>query len=197
MYCGRPTTRGKKGEHIIPEALGGKLTLLNVKPKRIVCPDCNTQTLSNIDKELCSRSYLSAVASKLLDKPIWQVWDIDHVSNNLLVEARPIWDDVDNMFRSLAYYPQITFEENGPQVRCDIAECVQFGRDDYSDVLIKAALHCFGRYRDGDEHAFHLEKVRSHGFASGCCPTTFHEEIDLGIGKRRSRAILYFKVRYK
>jgi hypothetical protein len=41
LYCGEPTKRGRKGEHIVPEAIGGALTLNDV-PNRAVCPKCNS-----------------------------------------------------------------------------------------------------------------------------------------------------------
>src|SRR5262245_9241439 len=63
LYCGEPTGRGRKGEHIVPEAIGGALTLNDVST-RAVCPKCNSGVLAQLDRELCSRSFLSAIASK-------------------------------------------------------------------------------------------------------------------------------------
>ena len=62
MYCGQLTRRGHKGEHILPEAIGGT-RYLNEVPNRTVCTECNCGVLSQIDRELCSRSYLSVIAS--------------------------------------------------------------------------------------------------------------------------------------
>jgi 5-methylcytosine-specific restriction endonuclease McrA len=72
LYCGEPTNKGRKGEHIVPEAIGGALTLNDVS-SRVVCQKCNSGVLSVLDKELCSRSYLSAIASQVIDAHLWQV----------------------------------------------------------------------------------------------------------------------------
>src|ERR1700730_7585562 len=90
MYCAAPTKKGRKGEHIIPEIIGGCLTLNDVSD-RVVCAPCNNGVLSQLDKELCCRSFLSIIASQRIDSRVWQAWDIDHAANNLLVEARPLW----------------------------------------------------------------------------------------------------------
>jgi hypothetical protein len=82
--------------------------------------------LSQLDKELCSRSFLSIVASQEIDSYLWQAWDIDHDSNNLLLEARPSWA-ADKTLNSLVCYPQITFEPHGPDIRGDCNEMTQFG----------------------------------------------------------------------
>lgn len=159
IYCGEPTRRGRKGEHIVPEAIGGALTLNDV-PNRAVCPKCNSGVLSQLDKELCSRSYLSVIASREMGAHLWQAWDVDHESNNLLVEARPAWA-ADESLHSLVCYPQITFERSGPEVRGDFEEFRQFGQVDARKVLFQAVRHCFGRYRSGEKGAIHFERVRS------------------------------------
>ncbi len=159
LYCGEPTRRGRKGERIVPKAIGGARTL-NELPDRAVCPACNSGVLSQLDKELCSRSFLSAVASQEIDAHLWQAWDVDHGSRNLLVEARPSWA-ADETLNSLVCYPQITFEPNGPDVRGDYEEMLKFGRDDFARVLFRAVRHCFGRHRSGERGALHFERVRS------------------------------------
>lgn len=158
LYCGKPTKRGRKGEHIVPAAIGGTRTLNEVD--RIVCPDCNSGVLSQLDRELCSRSYLSAIASQEIDAHLWQVWDVDHASNNLLIDARPSWG-ADQTLCSLVSYPQITFEGSGPDVRGDSEEFCRFGRENYTRVLFKAARDCFGRYRAGKKGVLNFERVRS------------------------------------
>jgi hypothetical protein len=159
LYCGQPTKRGKKGEHIVQETLGGALTLRDVSD-RVVCPKCNNGFLSEIDKELCSRSYLSTIASQQLDAHLWQAWDVDHEANNLLVEARPSWA-ADETLNSLVCYPQITFERKGPDVRGDGEEAEHFGCEDFAKVLFKAVRRCFGRYCAGEKGALHFERIES------------------------------------
>lgn len=159
LYCGKPTKRGRKGEHIVPEAIGGALTLNDVSA-RAVCTTCNNGVLSQLDKELCSRSYLSMIASREMGAHLWQTWDVDHQSNNLLVEARPAWA-ADEMLNSLVCYPQITFERTGPEVRGDSEEFRQFGQEDATKVLFQAARHCFRRYRAGEKGALNFERIRT------------------------------------
>jgi hypothetical protein len=65
------------------------------------------------------------------------------------------------MLNSLVCYPQITFERKGPDVRGDSEESLQFGREDFAKVVIKAVQQCFGRYRAGERGALHFERVRS------------------------------------
>lgn len=159
LYCGSPTKRGRRGEHLIPEAIGGALTLNDVSD-RVVCARCNNGVLSQLDKELCSRSYLSAVASQQIDAHLWQAWDVDHEAKNLLVEDRPLWM-TDGALHSLVCFPQVVSDRKGPHARGDFEECCEFGREDYSPVLFQAVRHCFGRYRSGEKGALHFERVRS------------------------------------
>ncbi len=158
LYCGAPSKRGKKGEHVVPDAIGGALTLNDV-PNRTVCQKCNSGVLSHLDRELCSRSHLSIIASRELGSHLWQAWDVDHEADNLLVEARPDWA-ADGSLNSLICYPQITFEKSGPEARGDFAEFLNFGRYDAIKVLFQAVRHCFGRYRDGAKSAINFEFVR-------------------------------------
>lgn len=159
IYCSTPTKRGQKGEHIIPRVIGGGRTL-NEVPNRAVCTKCNSGVLSQLDRELCSRSYLSAIASQEIDAHLWQAWDVDHGSHNLLVEARPAWG-ADETLKSLRCYPQITFERTGPDVRGDYEEFCEFGQENFTRVLFKAARNCFDRYRRGEKGVLHFERVRS------------------------------------
>jgi HNH endonuclease len=166
LYCGEPTRRGRRtqGEHIIPEAIGGALTLNGVSDRR-VCTDCNTGVLSQIDNELCRRSILSVVASYEIDSRVWQAWDIDHEAKDLLLEARPLWGNGGKL-RSLALYPQLTFEQSGPDIRGDREEFRDFGMGDSAKVLFKAIRHCYGRHRSGDKRALFFEPI---------CPETVRE----------------------
>ena len=145
LYCGEPTKRGRRGEHVVQAALGGRLTLNDFPTGRVVCPDCNNGVLSRIDRELCSRSYLSLVASQRIGAHISQAWDVDHAGRHLLVEAGPSWAG-DGIMNSLVCHPQVTFERGGPEVRGDAEEFERFGRDDAARVLFKAARRAFRRW---------------------------------------------------
>src|SRR4051794_29926242 len=109
MYCGAAVEKSHgKGEHIIQKALGG------AKPLRDqVCTRCNNNELSEVDRELCSLSYLSIVASQEIEGHLALVWDVDHGSRNLLVEAQPVWAS-DYVLNQLVAYPQVTFDKHGP-----------------------------------------------------------------------------------
>ena len=159
LYCGQPTKKGKKGEHVLPAGLGGCLTLNDRPTGRVVCAHCNNGVLSRIDRELCCRSFLSFVASQQINGHVWQVWDVDHADRHLLVEARPAWAEDEGM-NSLVCYPQITFERRGPQVRGDAEEFERFGREDATRVLFKAVRECFNRWcKTGS--GLHFERIQS------------------------------------
>ena len=166
LYCGEPTKRGKKGEHVIPEAIGGAFTLNDV-PDRSVCPRCNSGILSQLDKELCSRSYLSVIASREIGAHLWQAWDVDHKSDNLLLEARPAWG-ADGSMNALVCYPQITFERlKGPAVHGDSEEFQRFVPEEASKVLFQAVRRCFVRHLAGETGALNFERVRSDAIYRG------------------------------
>jgi len=150
IYCGGAVRGVEKGEHIVPEAIGGKNTI------KTVCNGCNNK-FSQIDMELCSRSLLSIIASQEIDAHIWQVWDVDHIARNLLLEARPDWSP-----SLLMQYPQIVFERSGPQIRCDYEEKLHFGRESFEKVLVRSVLRAFRHYKAGEERWIHFERVEAN-----------------------------------
>jgi hypothetical protein len=149
IYCGNPVGKVKKGEHIIPEAIGGAGAI------KTVCGNCNNR-FSRIDAELCSRSPLSVVASQEIDTSIWQVWDVDHAAHNLLLEARPKWPA-----KSLTQYPQAVFERTGPHIHGDYVEMLHFGREDFERVFVKSMLHAFRRHEAGEKRWLHFEHLET------------------------------------
>lgn len=162
MYCGGPVKKSRgKGEHIVQEALGGSRPL-----KDHVCTRCNNNELSEIDRELCSLSYLSIVASQEIEGHLALVWDVDHGSRNLLVEAKPVWGS-DYVLNQLIAYPQITFEKHGPDFRGDLEAIEGFGRENLESVLKKAALNAFARYEKGERDSIHFEKCESGVLKAG------------------------------
>lgn len=167
MYCGTLTKKTGEGEHIVPKAIGGARTL-NDSSDRAVCPDCNNGVLSQLDNELCRRSFLSIVASQQIDAYLWQAWDIDHAANNLVLEARPLWD-VDKSLCGLACYPQIVFDrEGGVRAYGAPGEFYNFGPEHFSPVLFKAVGQCFQRHCAGKKRSLHLERVQSGLLYDGC-----------------------------
>ena len=115
IYCGQSVrlSRRARGEHIIPESIGGARTI------RCVCNPCNNQ-FSKLDKALVSESYLSMIAFRYMAKKLGRRWEVDHLSGNLLLEAQPATD-----FRHVKLWPQLIFGEGQPQMRGDFEELKQ------------------------------------------------------------------------
>lgn len=78
LYCNQPARAGGKGEHVIPEAIGGARTLLEFSAKRRVCQRCSNGLLSQLDDELCSNSYLSLISSRNGYTKELKLWNVDH-----------------------------------------------------------------------------------------------------------------------
>jgi len=157
MYCNAQVAKSKRGEHVVPESIGGALTLNEISDKR-VCNKCNGGVLSEIDRELCSRSPLSVVASQEIDAHVWQTWDVDHAAGNLLVEAKPRWEG--RVLSALIPYPQIVFERKGLVIRGDAEEVERFGFKEFEAVMRKAVRGVFYRFRAGSRRALHFERIQ-------------------------------------
>jgi hypothetical protein len=160
IYCGAVYKKPKKGkgEHLIPKAIGGGVTLDEISENR-VCVACNGGVLSEIDREFTSRSYLSIVASQEIDAHLWQVWNIDHAWDNLLVEAAPRW--IEGLLADLRCYPQLTFETTGLNIRGDAAEMRNFGFENFQKILVRAARSAFQRFCAGKKRVLHFERVEA------------------------------------
>lgn len=146
IYCQDSATRIRDGDHVLPEAIGGALTIVE-KSGRRVCHRCNNGVLSLVDNELCRRSYLALIASQEINASLWQVWDVDQVSGGQLIEARPYW--LDGQLSGLVCYPQIIFRHDGPVIWGDDAETSKFGHENFEIVLFKAVYGAFERYNAG------------------------------------------------
>ena len=128
IYCGKKTGRVKRGEHLVPDAIGG------AKTTKHVCNTCNTTTLSDIDRELCSRSPLSLVAAEELDGFVAHTWDVDEQNGRLLLEARH-----DHIAGCARVFPQLISDPNGQQLRADYEDLIKFGPEKF-DVLFSRRL---------------------------------------------------------
>ncbi len=149
IYCGGCVRRVRKGkgEHIVPDAIGGALTL------DAVCGNCNNE-FSAIDTELCSRSPLSLVASKVIGAHAWQVWNVDPTASQLLVEGWPDWS-----VETIRVYPQIIFEQSRLRMYGDLDEMLRFGIREFEQVLVRSMLRAFQRSEAGCKKWLHVERV--------------------------------------
>jgi hypothetical protein len=150
IYCGNELKRVRRGEHVVPDAIGGKWTIHDVCGSKKVCNTCHNGVLSELDKELCSKSIMSVVAVEEIGGFIAQTWDVDHAAGNLLVEAKP-----DLKRKSMTTYPQMIFEVKGPQLRGDLEEMQQFGYESYWKHFVRRMLDAFARYRSGEKRSLH------------------------------------------
>lgn len=165
IYCGGTVSKEHRGEHIVPEAIGGECTLTEVAAKS-VCTRCNSGVLANLDRELCNRSHLSVIASQEISANLWQMWDIDHSSRDLLVEAKPYWEQSE--LKKLVCHPQMIFEREGPQIRGDADEMERFGKENVLEVMVRAVKSAFGRYKAGKKGTLHFERVRTNISSRNC-----------------------------
>jgi hypothetical protein len=160
LYCGQKTSppRKRKGEHVIPEALGGGLYISD-HAEVVVCEKCNNGVLSVLDRELCNRSFLSMVASQEIGAEVWQAWDVEHSGGNQLLEARPVWEDGE--LKDLHCYPQILFNRSGPEMFGDHVELSNFGYENSQKVLYRAAIGAYQRWMANARNGLHFERMES------------------------------------
>ena len=115
IYCGQEIRGVRKGEHVVPQALGMIVTI----PR--VCKKCNNNELSQLDNELVTASPLHIAARKELDKNGENVWDYN-AQLNLAIEGRLV-DDLS----AVVQWPQIVLEEDQLIFCYDIQEMDKVG----------------------------------------------------------------------
>ncbi|MHC4661222.1 MAG: HNH endonuclease [Planctomycetota bacterium] len=81
IYCGSEIRKIRKGEHVVPEALGGRNTI------RRVCNDCNNGELSILDNVLMSQSPLHMPMIMEMTKKPAEIWDCNN-EYNIVTESR-------------------------------------------------------------------------------------------------------------
>ncbi len=150
IYCGRSLRGIATKEHVVPVAISGKKFI------RGVCSYCNEGPLSLLDRELCSRSLLSLVAHEVLGSRFLHSWDVDHTENNVLVEANR-----DPATGVMTVYPQITFEETGPQMRFDF-EQLKDATDNPQKVFITCMLQAFHDFKLRKARRLFFERIEDH-----------------------------------
>lgn len=150
IYCGEPAPNVKRGEHIIPEAIGGskKMTI------KSVCATCSNQTLSQLDTELCVRSPLAQVAGLEKDRPFLQAWDVDESDENLLLEARHDRDASDGRYVVPYVYPQLIMRPTGVQFRGDYDDLMEYGEDRFHRHFVSRLQAALVKFEQGDKKAF-------------------------------------------
>lgn len=115
IYCGQDVHGVRKGEHVVPQALGTTVVI----PR--VCKKCNNNELSQLDKELTSASPLHIAARKELDIIGDNVWDYN-AQLNLAIEGR-----LANDLSVVVQWPQVVLDE-GQSIFCyDIQEVEKVG----------------------------------------------------------------------
>ncbi|MCH8344199.1 MAG: hypothetical protein IH983_09440 [Planctomycetes bacterium] len=122
IYCGGSTSGVRRGEHVIPEALGGTQTL------RCVCRSCNT-AFSVLDKELCSRSPLSIVVQQELGTKTGMHWDYNE-EYDIALEARIL-----RGFLAPVLWPQLVLLGPTTLFLFDQEEAESVGLDDYANAF--------------------------------------------------------------
>ena len=115
IYCGQPVGRVRKGEHVVPAALGAKVAI------RRVCWRCNNNVLSQLDQELVSRSPLSNVASSVLDTVGDNIWDFNaHL--DVALEGR-----LERELDAVVLWPQVVIDGKKVIFCYDAAEMSKVG----------------------------------------------------------------------
>ncbi len=138
MYCNAEVRAVRKGEHIIPESLGGALSIRNV------CSQCNNE-FSVIDKELVSKTPLGIVAGQELGASTDGLWDYN-AEHDLALEAR-IVKELD----APVLWPQVVFDDRGPMFWFDLAEGRQVGEErcmrEFLELVTRARNTLRGGYK--------------------------------------------------
>ncbi|MCH8270607.1 MAG: hypothetical protein IH985_05275 [Planctomycetes bacterium] len=122
IYCGGSTSGVRRGEHVIPEALGGTRTL------RCVCGSCNGE-FSVLDKELCSRSPLSIVVQQELGTESAMLWDYNE-EYGIALEARIL-----RGFLAPVLWPQLVLLGPKTLFLFDQEEAESVGLEDYAKAF--------------------------------------------------------------
>ncbi len=149
IYCGDVVKGVKKGEHIVPAAIGGVRTIKDV------CSPCNNGILSQLDNELCTASPLALVAARKIQKGVGLTWDVDHSESNMLMEACPQWNA-----ESMMLWPQLIVTREGMQVRCDFAEVRDFGPDRFYRAFLRQVRRTYIRWNLGGK-GLHFERLHA------------------------------------
>jgi hypothetical protein len=138
IYCGGPVGRVKKGEHVIPDALGGSVKL------KTVCNRCNN-AMSDIDKELVWESPIRLVSWEVLGNHSNDILEFN-ARRNLALEARVLPGYV-----SPVLWPQVVFEPKAPGFFADLNEMKAVGPERYCRVFYAYLMQARRTLQDGSK----------------------------------------------
>jgi len=130
LYCGCEAKLTR--EHIVPEAIGG------TKWTKSVCEKCNPEVLSQLDKELACRSYLSLIAAQELCKATEYTWDVAHSDNNLLLEAQ-----ADTVAGTMTLWPQLVLDRGKWAFFTSTEDLAKYGVEGVNDVFVPHLRRAF------------------------------------------------------
>jgi hypothetical protein len=115
IYCGQDVHGVRKGEHVVPKALGTTVAI----PR--VCKKCNNNELSQLDKEFVSVPPLHIASCEELDIIGDNVWDYN-AQLDLAIEGRLVKN-----LSVVVQWPQVVLDE-GQSIFCyDIQEVEKVG----------------------------------------------------------------------
>lgn len=86
-----------------------------------MCPKCNNGVLSDLDKELCSKSPLAFLVLQHIGTPFQYIWDVDQ-GEKYLLETNPTRD-----LQGARLWPQAVFHRGEPRFHADGEEMGRVG----------------------------------------------------------------------
>lgn len=173
-------------EHTIPEALGGTRTVKNV------CRKCNNESLSELDRVLCSDSYLSLIIGREMEKRISHLWEVDPAADYLLLEGK-----FDQNADCMKLFPQIIFDPMGKgkfQIRGEGEEFFEIGPKAYQKKLVEHILEAFEEDPEGSGKRTIFQKVKHFNLPSFYrLPPRVYVAHPLKKLKKRNKVILRYQ----
>lgn len=139
IYCKGEVKGVRKGEHVVPDALGVNATI------RRVCTDCNINELSRLDKELVTASPLSIAARKALNTNGENVWDYS-AKLDLALEGR-LADDLDDV---VVRWPQVVLDRDQWGIFFDVEEMEKIGLQIYLETFHRRLLEAVLTVRENN-----------------------------------------------
>lgn len=153
-YCKLPVRGVWRGEHLVPEALGGKRT------SKTVCKKCNNEVLSVLVGEVGTRSPIAFAAAKAIRGHLVEFWDIDHDANGLLLDAA-----VDSNSFSPVVRPQVVIDVDGPRIHGGADAMQRLGFEDFERVVLGGLRRALIRWAHVQPDSRGVRPIRLHRVA--------------------------------